>query len=92
MQSNPGDKLDLNKRVTHSSQYDATPPPDGEIWEQLHEQMKAKQKQAQKAERHVQHLATISISSSSNGWLTQKPIQKWIVEKDQVWKLIWHSS
>ena len=38
MQDNTGDTLDLNKRQMHNGIYDMALPPDGEVWNQLHEQ------------------------------------------------------
>ena len=43
MQKSTIDPLNLNKRQIHSGKYDAPPPPDGGMWDQLQEQLKAKQ-------------------------------------------------
>ena len=43
---------------------------------QLHKQMKVKQKQRQKAERHAQHLAMTAIAGPINTIITQGLMQK----------------
>ena len=42
MQSNSGDKLNLNNRQIHGVQCYMSPPLDVETWDQLQEQMKVK--------------------------------------------------
>ena len=53
----------LNKRQACSGQYDIHPIPNGGMWAWLQEQMKVKQKQAQKVWKHVQYLV---MSSAAN--------------------------
>ena len=43
MQNDSANNLDLNKKQTHMGQYDASPPPDGGMWDQLQEQARVKQ-------------------------------------------------
>ena len=45
MQNSPNGKPHLNKRQAHLGQYDALTPLDGEMWDQLCNLMRIKQKQ-----------------------------------------------
>ena len=43
MQESTSDTFDPNRRLMHSGWYEAPPPPDGGMWDQLQEKAKAKQ-------------------------------------------------